>query len=252
MVQYLRGEIAPPTVLHVRRLAPLEGIEVNSGTRLGALTTHWQLMSDPRIAGDHRSLAEAAATVGGRQTQNVGTVAGNVVNASPAADLLPPLLVANAVVTLQSSVRTREIGLSDFLLGRKRTAREPNELVTRISLDRPGSRTGEIYLKVGRRHAMEVAVVGLAARLSFAEDATVTEARIAVCSVAPTPFRAPEVEAALTGTALEEAAVAEAGELLRTSASPIDDARATAAYRRRVLASLLRQAVHACRSRAGL
>ena len=252
MVQYLRGDIAPPTLLHVRRLEPLKGIDLDGRTRLGALTTHWQLMTDPRILGDHRSLVEAAATVGGRQTQNVGTVAGNVVNASPAADLLPPLLVADAAVTLQSSAGTREIGLADFLLGRKRTARRPTELVTRISLDRPGPRTGEIYLKVGRRRAMEVAVVGLAVRLSFGEDGTVTDARIGVCSVAPTPFRASEAEAALTGTTLEDAAVAEAGELLRKSASPIDDARATAAYRRRVLAPLLGQAVHACRSRAGL
>jgi carbon-monoxide dehydrogenase medium subunit len=252
MVQYLRGEIAPQTLLHIRRLGVLKGIDVNGGTRLGALTTHWELMTDVRITREHLALSEAAATVGGRQTQNVGTVAGNVVNASPAADLLPALLVANAAVALQSSAGERELPLTDFLLGRKRTARAPNELVTRITLERPGPRTGEVYLKVGRRRAMEVAVVGLAARLAFGEEGAVKEARIAVCSVAPTCYRASEAEAVLTGSRLEKDVIAEAGVRLRQSASPIDDPRATAAYRSRVLAPLLSQALEICRARAGL
>jgi CO/xanthine dehydrogenase FAD-binding subunit len=97
---------------------------------------------------------------------------------------------------------------------------------------------------------MEVAVVGLAARLSFDAAGTVVDARVAVCSVAPSSFRASEAEQALVGSKLEDDAVAEAGEHLMRSASPIDDARATAAYRRRVLAPLLRSAVLTCRERA--
>jgi carbon-monoxide dehydrogenase medium subunit len=122
--------------------------------------------------------------------------------------------------------------------------------VTAISLDRPPSSTGEVYLKVGRRGAMEVAVVGLAARLSLDEERVVSDARVAVCSVAPAPFRAPEAERELVGTSLEEEAIAEAGRLLEERAQPIDDARATAAYRRRLLAPLLRRALLACRERA--
>jgi carbon-monoxide dehydrogenase medium subunit len=252
MVQYLRGEIAPPTLLYVGRVEALRGIEVDGQTRLGALTTHWELMTDPRVSSAHAALVEAAATVGGRQTQNVGTVAGNVVNASPAADLLPPLLVANAAVALASSSGSRELPLADFLLGRKQTARAPQELVTAVSLERPAERTGEVYVKVARRRAMEVAVVGLAARLAFATDGTVSDARIALCSVAPTPYRATEVETLLAGTTLDDDALAAAGEALTRSAAPIDDPRASAAYRRRVLAPLLRRAVAACRERARL
>jgi CO/xanthine dehydrogenase FAD-binding subunit len=252
MVQYLRGDIAPPALLHVRGIPELNGIEANGRTVLGAATTYWQLMTDERIRSRHPALVESAATVGGRQTQNVGTVAGNVVNASPAADLAPPLLVADATVTLASASGARELPLDDFVLGRRATDRRPDELVTRIAVEPLGERTGETYLKVGRRSAMEVAVVGLAARLSFAGDGTVADARLAVCSVAPKPFRAREAEQRLAGSRLEDDAVREAGELLRAAASPIDDARATAAYRSRVLAPLLARAVAACRERAGL
>jgi len=252
MVQYLRGEISPSTLLHIRNLRELKGVETKERTEVGALTTHWELMTHPHLHAEHRSLAEAAATVGGRQTQNVGTIAGNVVNASPAADLLPALLVAKADVTMESCEGKRVLGVSDFVVGRKQTALRPNELVTRISLERPGPRTGEVYLKVGRRRAMEVAVVGLAARLSFADDGAVSDARIAVCSVAPKPFRASEAEAALIGSRLERPAVDDAGRLLQEAARPIDDVRATATYRRRVLAPLLGEAVRISRGRAGM
>jgi carbon-monoxide dehydrogenase medium subunit len=252
MVQYLRGDLAPSTLLHVRGIAELVGIESNGRTVLGAATTYWQLMTDERVGARHPALVESAATVGGRQTQNVGTVAGNVVNASPAADLAPPLLVAEASVTLASASGARELPLDHFVLGRRTTDRRPDELVTCIALEPVGPRTGETYLKIGRRSAMEVAVVGLAARLAFAEGGTVSDARVAVCSVAPKPFRAREAEQELVGSRLEEATVREAGELLRRAASPIDDARATAAYRSRVLAPLLARAVAVCRERAGL
>lgn len=250
MVQYLQGDISPSVLLHVRRLEELRGIDTNGVTTLGALTTHWELATSSVLGGLHPALGEAAATVGGRQTQNVGTIAGNVVNASPAADLVPPLLVADATVELASAGGTRTLPLERFLVGRRRTAREPGEIVTRFSLDPPGPRTGEVYLKVGRRRAMEVAVVGLAARLAFDEDGTVADARIAVCSVAPAPFRASAAEAALRGSRLEEAAISDAGSHLLESAQPIDDPRASAAYRRRVLAPLLGRAVGICRKRA--
>src|SRR5439155_27359274 len=124
--------------------------------------------TDERIAGARPERVESAATGGGRQTQNIGTVAGNVVNASPAADLAPPLLVADASVTLASATGARELPLDDFVLGRRTTDRRPDELVTRVALEPLGPRAGETYLKIGRRSAMEVAVVGLAARLAFA------------------------------------------------------------------------------------
>ncbi len=250
MVQYLRGDIRPNMLLHVRNVAELKGITFAGRTVIGATTTHWELVADGRMRQAHAALAEAADTVGGRQTQNVGTIAGNVVNASPAADLLPPLLISDATVTLARGSMTREMPLADFVVGRRSTLRAPDELVTKLSLERAGERTGETYLKVGRRSAMEVAVVGLAARLAFDQEGAVKDARIAVCSVAAKAFRVTATEQRLLGTKLDKETLREAGELLRAAAKPIDDARADAAYRTRVLAPLLERAARVCRERA--
>ncbi len=249
MVQYLRGDIRPRILLHVRRLAELKGMEFGARTTIGALTTHRELTTDARVLRAHPALAEAAATVGGRQTQNVGTIAGNVVNASPAADLLPALMVADAVVELTGATGTRRLPIYDFVVGRRSTLRRPDELVTGFSLEPLPPTSAETYLKLGRRRAMEVAIVGLALRLAFEADGRVTEARIAVCSVGPRPFRARRAEEPLIGSRLEEDAIREAGERLCRAAAPIDDPRATAAYRRRVLRPLLERAISTCRER---
>lgn len=250
MVQYLRGEISPIGLLHIRRLAELKERTFGQRTCLGALTTHWQLVTDPEVRRVHPALAEAAATVGGRQTQNVGTIAGNLVNASPAADLLPVMLVSDGVVRLTSASGSREMAVADFVLGRRSTARRPDELVTALSFEPLPRLAGETYLKVGRRHAMEVAIVGLAARLAFDADGRVVDARLALGSVAPKAFRAQPAEARLVGSRLDGESVREAAELLRQAAHPIDDARATADYRRRLLPRLLAQAAAICRARA--
>jgi carbon-monoxide dehydrogenase medium subunit len=250
VVQMLAGDIRPAALLHIRPLTQLGGIASNDRTNIGALTTHWDLATSSLIRENHRALAEAALTVGGRQTQNVGTIAGNVVNASPAADLLPALLVANARVVAVSSSGQRSLPLEEFLVDRKRTALAPNELVTSISLERPGARTGEMYLKVGRRGAMEVALVGLAVYVQLDEGDAIAEARIAVCAVGPRAVRVHEAEAALVGARGEDAAVVEAGRLLQGAARPIDDVRGTARYRSRVLPTLLASAVSACVERA--
>jgi aerobic carbon-monoxide dehydrogenase medium subunit len=247
MVQYLRSDIQPGIFLHVRRPAELKGIHHGVRTEIGAATTHWRILSDPGLQKSHPALVEAASTVGGRQTQNAGTLAGNVVNASPAADLLPVLLVSDARVTLASASNVRDLTVEDFVVGRRATLRKPDELVTQLSLEPVDSMTGETYLKVGRRGAMEVAIVGLAARLTFDQDGAVAGARIAACSVGPKALRAREAEQRLLGSQLDERTLEEAGELLRRAATPIDDARATAAYRSRLLAPLLRRAVLICR-----
>jgi aerobic carbon-monoxide dehydrogenase medium subunit len=243
VVQIHAGDLRPGALVHIRKLSELEGITANARTEIGALTTHWTLASSPLIRADHLALAEAALTVGGRQTQNIGTIAGNLVNASPAADLLPVLLVANAHVAVVGSGGDRSLPLEEFLVDRKRTALEPNELVASVSLERPGPRTGETYLKVGRRSAMEVALVGLAVQVRLDESDLVADARVAVGSVGPKAFRVLEAEAVLVGTRGEEAVVAEAGRLLQEAARPIDDVRGTAGYRRRVLPGLLARAV---------
>jgi carbon-monoxide dehydrogenase medium subunit len=251
MMQVARDELKPRVLLHIERIASLRVLaEEDDVTRIGALVTHLSLSKHAGVRRRHPALAEASATVGGWQTQAVGTLGGNICNASPAADTAPPLLVADARVTLVSTRGARTVALDDFFLGRRSIVREADELVTAIELTPLPAGAGEVYLKVGRRGAMEVARVGLAARLAFTPDGAVESARLAVCSVAPTPRRVPDAERILAGSDAGAEAVSAAAEALMAASSPVDDSRATAAYRVGVLPALLAQAVSVCRERA--
>lgn len=251
MVQQQKAEVRPLGWLSIGAIDALAGITPvdiadEPRLRLGALTSHRHLAIDPSVRAALPSLATAAATVGGWQTQEAGTLGGNVCNASPAADTVPPLLVADAEVTLGSQRGDRTLPLPQFLLDRRSTARRADELLTCVTVAPLPDSAAEVYLKVGPRSAMEVALVGLAVRLQLHPSGQVADARVAVASVAPTAFRAHAAEAALIGSHLEPDAVAEAGVALAAVARPVDDSRASATYRRRVLAPLLARAVQQC------
>lgn len=250
MVQLQAGQIQPDTLLHIGNLDELRGIDRgDNAVGIGSLVTHHQVATDPELSARLPALAEACSTIGGWQTQEVGTLGGNVCNASPAADTIAPLLVADASVTLASTDGTRSMSLAEFILGRRSTAARPEELLTRLDVKPRDAGTGEVYLKVAPRTAMEVAVVGLAVRLSMT-DGRVTDARFAAAAVAPVPFRSAAAEQVLIGSRLEPEAVEEASRLLTAEAQPIDDARASASYRRMVLQRLVGRAVGTAKSRA--
>lgn len=192
MMQYARGELSPAFFVHIERVKSMAVAEDARVGCLGALVTHRFLATDTLIQDRYPALAEAAATVGGWQTQAVGTLGGNICNASPAADTAAPLLVADAVVELASSRGQRRVPLQEFFLGRRKVNRRPDELVTMVEAVPIGEHSGEVYLKVGRRGAMAVALVGLAARLAFDEEGRMSDARLAMCSVAPAPLREPK------------------------------------------------------------
>ncbi len=246
MVQFLHGEIRPAALIHIEGIESLSHVTLGVRTSLGALTTHRTIATTDELLVRHPALARAAGTVGGWQTQMKGTVGGNICNASPAADTLPPLLVGDAYVTLLSAAGERRLSLGDFILDRRTTALAADELLTAVDLEPLPDGSAEVYLKLGRRGAMEVALVGLAVRLGFAEDGSVGDARVAVCSVGPVPRRVPEAEAALIGSALTADVLEEAGAALLAAASPIDDARSSANYRRRTLRGLLERATRHC------
>jgi carbon-monoxide dehydrogenase medium subunit len=250
MIQHMRREINPSLFLYIGNLCEMEGLTKNGSHAIGALTTHRHLATDPLVVAAFPALAEAASTVGSWQTQEVGTLGGNLCNASPAADTVAPLLIADAQVELRRASGVRRLPLDEFLLGRRSTARLPDELLTAVTARPPGERCGETYLKLGRRSAMEVAIAGLAVRLTFDAVGNVESAKVAACAVAPRAYRAVEAESVLEGSRLEEGTVAEAGRALVESATPIDDARASASYRRHVLPGLLVRAVATCRERA--
>ena len=209
---------------------------------IGGRTTVSDLLRSPEIAREAPALIEAARLFGGLMVRNTGTVAGNIASGSPAADLVPPLLVLDTELTLASVTGTRTLALDDYYLGYKQDARRPDELITRISWPRLPENSANTFYKLARRKGDAITVTGVAVALSVA-DATCTRARIALASVAPVVLRAKQAEAVLEGRTLTPALIAEAAEAAAETCTPIDDIRASAGYRRHTVEALTRRLV---------
>jgi len=251
IVQIERGRVAPRHVIGLGRVPGLAGIEVNGRIALGARVTHRAIEQTPALAGPLRCLVEGAEVIGGHQVRNVATVGGNLVNASPAADLVPCLLALDGVVTLVGPGGEREVPIERFLLGPNRTARRSDELVTRVDLPALAPRAATAFLKAGRRRAMEISVVCVAARLTL--DATLErclEARVVLGAVAPTAVRAYAAERLLEGQPVGGEAFRRAAEAAQEACRPIDDVRASAGFRQHLVGVLVRRALDRCVERA--
>jgi carbon-monoxide dehydrogenase medium subunit len=249
IIQMRRGRLAPRHVVSLRRVPGLDTIAVNGRVTLGAAVTHRALERSPHFHGALRALVEGAEVIGGHQVRNVGTVGGNIVNASPAADLVPVLLALDASVTCAGAAGERTLPLADFLLGPGRTARRPDELLTAVHFEAPAPRTATAFLKAGRRRAMEISVACVAVRLALDADGRCAAAAIALGAVAPTAVRAPAAGAALGGRALDPAALRDAGREAAAACAPIDDVRASARYRRLLVETLVPRAIARCLAR---
>jgi carbon-monoxide dehydrogenase medium subunit len=188
--------------------------------------------------------------VGGRQIRHVATVGGNIVNASPAADLVPALLVLDAMVDLQGPRQARSLPLDRFLLDRGRTERQRDEVLTAVRFARPPAASATAFLKAGRRKAMEISVVCVAAHLVGKEGGVgFGKVRIAVGAAAPRTFRATAAETLVAERGDDGASFAEAGRLAAEAAVPIGDVRASARYRTLLVAALVERALTTCRDR---
>ncbi len=219
------------------------------GLRIGSTVTHATLMTDPLVVGDFTALADAAALVGSPSTRNVGTIGGNVMNASPAMDTGAPLVVFGAVAHLRSPEARREVPVIDLWTGPGATSAAPDELLTGVGLPLPEDRSGSAYVRLEYRRAMEIAVVGAAARVALAEDGSVTGVSVALSAVAPTII-AVDGLAGLGGVGPAEAG-ARAEELAAEQATPISDLRASETYRRHCVGVMAKRAVVAAARRAG-
>ncbi|MGH7348837.1 MAG: FAD binding domain-containing protein [Candidatus Rokuibacteriota bacterium] len=251
IVQIERGRVAPRHVVGLHRVPGLTGIEVNGRITLGAGVTHRSIERTPELDGALRCLIEGAEVIGGHQVRNVATVGGNLVNASPAADLVPCLLVLDGALTLLGPGGERELPVERFLLGPNRTARRPDELLTRVSLPALPARAATAFLKAGRRRAMEISVVCVAARLTLDPSLErCVEARVALGAVAPTAVRAHQAERALEGQPVGGEAFRRAAEAAQEACRPIDDVRASAEFRQHLVGVLDRRALDHCVERA--
>jgi CO/xanthine dehydrogenase FAD-binding subunit len=230
MVELNFDRARPATILNLNEVAELKGWTRENGTlRLGAGLTYTEARQAP-LREELPALAEASRTVGSPQIQNRGTIGGNLGTASPAGDALPPLLVEDAEVEVASRRGTRIVPLREFLVGPKRNALEPDELILAVLIRPSGAK--QTFMKIGPRNAMVIAVCSLA----LAADRERGELRASFGSAGPVP-----------GLVLAPIAESDAfPEQVAAAASPIDDVRGTAAYRRHALRILTRRALDRC------
>ena len=225
----------------ISRLDELRFIEEADGKiRIGALATVTDLLESELIRAAASPLYESALEFAGPLVRNRASVAGNLMDASPAADLAPPLLVQDAVVELASAEGERSLPLSEFFLDYRKTAVRPEELMKSIVIEPLGTEDRCAYYKLQLRRAMAIAVLGVAVVLRM-EKSVCVEAAISLGAVAAVPYRAQAAEACLRGKEVGEADIEAAAAAAEDSARPIDDVRASAAYRKKMCGVLVRR-----------
>lgn len=240
----------PESVVAIDRIESLDQMVASAaGLRIGALVTHARLEIDPAVVDDYTALADASALVGSPSTRNVGTLGGNIMNASPAMDTGAPLLVLGAEVELQSAKGSRRVAIADLWTAPGRTSAQPDELCTAIHLPPRVSTSGSAYVRLEYRRAMEIAVVGAAASVSLDPSGALIAMSVALTAVAPTII-AVNGTGTLLGRPVDDALLAEVAELASDQAAPISDLRASDTYRRHCIGVMARRAVDAAARRA--
>jgi len=230
----------PEDILDITGLAGLRGIsDAGDHFRIGALT-RWSDIAEGNLPSCFDGLRRAAREVGGAQIQNRATLAGNLCNASPAADGVPPLLTLDASIELASAACVRSLPLGEFILGNRKTARRPDELVTAILVPKPAHAARSTFLKLGARKYLVISIVMVAGVLEV-RDGRVAAARIAVGSCSAVAQRLPALEAALAGQPADAGLAGLAASEHLAGLAPIGDIRADADYRREAALVLVRR-----------
>ncbi len=245
MPQGNSGRLRPArTLLNIRRVAGLDGVELGGDAlRIGALVSITTLLTHPLVREHAALLADAADHFASDQIRNMATLGGNLCNASPAGDTLPPLLALDAEVELASlakggTVQRRWLALDGFFTGPGRTLRGANELLTAVRI--PLAKKGRVarFYKAGTRPALDISTISLAFAAQREGDGRLRGVRLAIGAVAPIPLRARRTEALLEGQRLDAALAAAAAACAADEARPIDDVRATAWYRKELVRNM--------------
>jgi CO/xanthine dehydrogenase FAD-binding subunit len=244
LVPQMRLGKVTPRLLVDPKLLPSVGIsETSQDIRLGACLTHTQVVDSPLLQAEYPALVDACHQIGGPPVRNRGTLAGNLANASPAADSALPLLVYDSQVVIASLGAERVIPLAEFYEGSGQACLAADEFIREIRVPKLPHRTLSVFLKLGNRKAMAIAVASVALRLSLDGIGRISEAHIALGSVAPTPVRAYQAEAILQSNSLDDEIIYHAAVAAQQAASPISDLRASAEYRSKMVAVLTRRAL---------
>lgn len=236
----------PADLVAIDRLDDLRCVEADdAGVCIGALVSHHTIETHPLLTTAYAALADGSALVGSPATRHVGTLGGNVMNASPAMDTGAPLVVLDASVDLRSARGTRSVPVGELWSAPGRTTAQADELLIAVRIPAPGANSNSAYLRLEYRRAMEIAVVGAAAAVTLDGDGAVSAVRVALSAVAPTII---EVTGLGGGTVADVAAAAEAA--AAEQARPISDVRASDRYRRHTVGVMARRAVEAAARRA--
>lgn len=230
--------LLPQRLIDIKKIPGLDGISQDeAGLHIGALATAQAIASCAEVSGRFPAISQAAAVLGTLQIRNSATIGGNLANASPSAEFAPPLLALGASLECAVCGSQRSIPVEEFFVGPGKTALRRDELITEIRVPKPRPGARSIYLKHSLRR-MDVAVASAAVMLVLERDVCV-DARIALGAVAATPFRARRAEAAMRGQTISSVLLEEVARLAAEESAPIDDLRAQAGYRRKLVAMLV-------------
>jgi CO/xanthine dehydrogenase FAD-binding subunit len=240
----------PEIIVDISRLSELKTIAVaDDGLHIGALATHGDLMSSPIIRDMFPALVDAAHSIGAVQTRNLGTLGGNLVTCVPSMDSGPALIALEALVTVASSAGRRQMPLGELFVGPRKTSLKPGDLLVDIVIPKENLGKPAAFEKFGLRKGQALALVNVGAAF-FIDKGNFLGPRIALGAVAPTVIRAPKAEAYLEGRKISAEAMTEAGRIAATEAKPISDFRASADYRRDLVAVLVKRALASAQARA--
>jgi len=234
------------TVVDISGLREIRGVVAEAKhIRIGGLTTWTEVIQAP-LPRCFDGLKAAAREIGSIQIQNRATVAGNLCNASPAADSVPPLLALDAEVELTSHAATRRLPLADFIVGNRKTLRQPGEILSQIFVPRTVENAASVFLKLGARRYLVISIAMVAAVIQKNSAGQVSDARVSVGSCSVVARRLPELESALLGMSMTPGLGVAATARHLKDLSPIGDVRATAGYRLDAALRLVRRALDAC------
>lgn len=242
----LGDRAAPSDVVDISRVTEMKSVSLESDhVRIGGRTTWTQIIRTP-LPRCFDALKAAAREVGSVQIQNRGTVAGNLCNASPAADGVPPLLALDAEVELISTAGTRRLPLSEFIVGNRKTLRRPDEVLSAVIVPTDLDDAPSAFLKLGARRYLVISIAMVAAVVKASPSAKILDARVAVGSCSVTACRLTDLEHDLLGVVIAPGWTSRVSADHLRPLSPIDDVRATAAYRNDVALTLVRRTLEAC------
>jgi len=242
LVQMKSGRARPKAIVDLKRIPGMIGIrEEGGGFVIGAATPGAMLGAHAALVAAWPGVVEGANLIGSTQIQGRATLAGNLCNASPAADSVPAMIAAGATAVIVGGKGRREVPVEQVPTGPGTTSLAPDEFVAEIKLPAQAARSADAYLRLIPRTEMDIAVVGAGVWLTLDAGGTITAARVALGAVAPTALLVPEAAAAIVGTKLDEAALDALDAAARAAAKPIDDKRGTVDYRIKIAGVLARR-----------